>query len=116
MPERRTPGRLLGPADAGAGELPDCAWMIIYPHTHRSDIGKTVVPGPGSFLGNGGLGSVGLYLSSAGKFCPVRLVKLGDIPREVADILGTITSTVLPSLLAFETQTGRQAAPQMRLR
>ena len=62
--------------------------MIIYPHTHRSDIGKTVVPGPGSFLGNGGLGSFGLYLSSAGKFVPVRLVKLADIPREVADILG----------------------------
>ena len=56
-PERRPPGRLLGPGEGGSGEVPDCAWMRIYPHTGRSDIGKTVVPGVGSFLGTGGLGS-----------------------------------------------------------
>ena len=62
--------------------------MLIYPHTGRSDIGKTVVPGVGSFLGTGGLGSVGLFLDHVGSYVPICLVKLSEIQREVEEILG----------------------------
>ena len=62
--------------------------MLICPHTGRSDIGKTVVPGVGSFLGTGGLGSFGLFLDHVGSYVLIRLVKLSEIQREVEEIIG----------------------------
>ena len=87
-PETRPPGRLLGPGEGGSGEVAGCSWMLICPHTGRSDIGKTVVPGVGSFLGTGGLGSFGLFLDHVGSYVPIRLVKLSEIQREVEEIIG----------------------------
>ena len=63
--------------------------MLIYPHTGRSDIGKSVVPGVGSFLGTGWLGSFGLFLDHVGSYVPIRLVKLSEIQRDVEEIIGT---------------------------
>ena len=68
--------------------MPGAAWTIVYSPAGVKEIGKTVVPGPGSYISGAGTGSMGLYLDHRGRYLPVRLLQLGDIQAEVERLVG----------------------------
>ena len=80
------PGKIL--ASGESAEIADCVWMAIYPHNSRADVGKTVTPGPGSFVSSRASGRFGLFLDQAGSYVPIKLVRAGLVPDEVRKLGG----------------------------
>jgi hypothetical protein len=58
-------------------------WICVYPRSSTDDIGKEVVPGPGSVITDRVGGRFGLFLDPSGEYVPMKLVKNGAAADEV---------------------------------